>query len=242
MSKAPEAAGRPHLPPHEAEGPGGSRPTIAPRREPHRVGPGDGSLEPAPQLPPAFQVLVAERVLEPAEVELVQDEAERSGRVPVVEAHCVHHEVDAVARGLSGGPAYGDVGFEIAAGVELDGPESRLPQLGHHRLAVARGVHRRGARTATNALAPPAQHVRDGKVLGARRKIPERHVHDADDREWKPDTECAPERRDDAWSIERIGTDEVRNRGFLDCGDHGTHRQLGRPRECGPLLAFVSLE
>ena len=228
--------------PNDVEGSGGSRPAVVSRREPHRVGSRDGGLEPAPQLPPAFQVLVRERVLEPAEAELVQHEAERPGRVPVVQAHRVHHEVDAVAGRLSGGPACRDVDVEIAADVKLDGPESRSQQLFHHRLGVSRAFDRRGARTAAEAPAAPSEHVGHGKALSASREIPERHVHDADDRERKTDTKGAPEWREDAGSIERIGPDEVRNGSVLDCGDHGAYRQLGGPGKCVSLLVVVSLQ
>ena len=226
MSKAPDAAG----------------PAVVAGREPHRVGPRDGRLEQAPELPPAFEVLVRQRVLVPAEVEIVQHEAEGTGRVAVVHGHRVHHEVHVVPGRAPGRPGDRDVGFEIAADVELDRPEPGVQQLVHHRLAVLRGVDGRRARAAPEAVAPPAEHVRDGEVLVAGGEVPERDIDDSDDREGQADAESAPERGEDARPIERIGAREERRGGFLDGGHHRPYRKLGRPGESRSLLALVSLQ
>ena len=162
--------------------------------------------------------------------------------MPVVQAHCVHHEVDVVPGRPSGGPAYLDVDVEVTTDMQLDGSESRFQQFFDHRLGVFRSVDGWRARAAAQPLATPPEHVRDGKLLGPRREIPERHVHHADDRKWETDTKCAPERREDARSVERIGPDEVRNRGVLDGGDHGAYRQLGGPGKCVSPPAVVSLQ
>ena len=227
---------------HDVERPGRGRAAVVAGREPDRVGPRDGRLELAPELSPAFEVLVRKRVLVPTEVEVVQHEAERARRVPVVHGHRVHHEVRVVPGRAPGRPADRDVGLEVAADVELDRAEPGVQQLVHHRLAVFRSVDGRSARAPPDTVAPPAEHVRDGEVLGAGGEVPERDVHDTDDREGQADAESAPERGEDARPIERVGAREERRGGFLDGGDHRPYRKLGGPGEGRSLLAFVSLQ
>ena len=162
--------------------------------------------------------------------------------MPVVQGHRVHHEVDVVPGRPPGRPGHRDVGLEIAADVELYRAEPVVQQLVHHRLAVLRGVDGRGARAPPDAVAPPAEHVRDGEIFGAGGEVPERDVHDADDREGQPDAERAPERGENAGPVERVGAREERRGGFLDGRDHRAYRELGRPGERGSLLALVSLQ
>ena len=205
---------------YDVERPARRRSAVVPCREPYRVRPRDGGLEPASQLPPALQVLVRERILEPTEVEFVEYMAKRTSRVSIVQSHRVHHEVHVVSRRPSGCATHGDVGVEIAANMELDRPEPGIQQLVDHCLAVLCGFDGRSARAAPDAIAPPAEHVRDGKVHGARREIPQCHVHDPKDGERQADSERAPERGEDARPIERVRARQKRRGRFLDGGYH----------------------
>ena len=142
----------------------------------------------------------------------------------IVQTHCVHHEVDVVSARPPGGATHGDVGVEITADVELDRPEPGIEQLIDHCLAVLRGFDGGSARAAPDAVAPPAEHVRDGKVLGSRDEVPECHVHDPDDGERQADPERAPQRGEDARPIERVRAHEKRRGRFFNGGDHRANR------------------
>jgi hypothetical protein len=133
----------------------GRRPSVIPDGEANPIDAGERRLDSRAQLDPAVQIVVGQRILEPAKTQIIERSREDQCFASSVDGHRIHHQLHIVANRLSNCVACCDVDANVSARMQLDGLETIGDQLIDHGVAGSSTVARRraGARLDSIALA-----------------------------------------------------------------------------------------